>query len=201
MNGSANHPLSQRAEAAEAAGNAASLARLLDLLGRMAGLAAALLRKVRFALLLALLSAVWLTFYLQHLLGLEWVVLAVVLGVLGMPALVLAYGYVVLQGVMELPEMTQQIGVALQDAASPLWGRLRGMAPPGEGERKGGALRRLWRMAGILLELSRLGALPEAARTALAIANPLFITLLAVAYGTTLILALLAAITGMVYIS
>jgi hypothetical protein len=174
-------------------------ARLLELLRRMAALAGAVLRKVRFSLLLAILSAVWLTFYLQGFLHLEWGGIAVLLGLLSLPALLLGYGYVVLQGVVELPEMAGQIGGALNDAASPLWARLRGIESAPTPPRRG-RLRQLLRMAGLLLELSRIGALPEAARGTLVLANPLFILLLAGAYVSSLILFLLALATVMVYI-
>jgi len=171
--------------------------RLLGLLGRLAGVAAAVLGQVRLFLLLALLSAVWLTYWLQQALGLEWIGLLIALGLLGLPALLLAYAYVVLQEVVELPAMMHEIGGALKEVASPLWDKPKGLTS--EGEAKRGGLWQLLRAAGILLELSRLGALPEAARAALALANPFFIALLGSAYAAALLLALAAAITGMLH--
>jgi len=175
-------------------------ARLLAVLERLARIAEAVLRKVRFLLLLATLSAVWLTYFLQQLFGFEWIGLAVTATLFGVPALILLYGYIALLDVVELPTMVKEIGGAMKDAASPLLKRLNGTSDQTEQEAPPrGKLRQLLRAGGILLELSRIGALPEATRAALAVTNPLFITLLGVAYVAAILLALLASVTALIH--
>ncbi|HEU0199286.1 MAG TPA: hypothetical protein VFR86_02520 [Burkholderiaceae bacterium] len=158
--------------------------------------------KVRTMFLIGLLASVWLTYFVQRALDAgPWTALLVFV-VLALPPLLLFKLYRALHEIVGLPQRLRETIAQVKGKTAEFQQRFRAQAPaPGEVRGRFSDLLRLGRTA---LEVKSFGDEAQdilaVFGSALAVANPLFLVVMAGATAVTLVLLLAALGTGLVYL-
>jgi hypothetical protein len=176
---------------------------------RLAALAEQSIKKVRFMLIINILSAIWLAFYFIQLFHLSIYSAMPVLVILGLPGLLVAKLYLTLKDVMDLPDQIQQIMASMKGKAILLKSETinhLSEAPENkpESKQKRSKLKDLFSMSKTLLDIKQLigdtAGMSSGFGSALMLASPIFIVLFSFSTAFTCLLGFLSLITGLFFV-
>lgn len=178
--------------------------KLIGFFRKFADIAEKGISKVRFLLLLSLLSALWLAYYLTQLFDFSLGMTLTVLLLLGLPAFLLAKFYLTLQEVVELPEQMEQIGGGMTETGFQIKESVAQRLNAFKEGKKRAKLTDIFAMGRALIDIKgmfdEVSGIPGAIGSAVLLASPLFMIAMVLATVVTGVMVLLSLMTSVIYV-